>query len=172
VHPVYNVQDWDAPEGAIEWPRLIKFLHDVKETGDIPADHYSHDHLNEQREVALDKAIVEKYRKEFTRIQEESKSRNEQIKWGLVDGFLLYWHPEVVALLDACIFLRVPYDVLKKRRDDRSGYHTAGEQYLFATVPNILTWPVPSLPPPLLRDLLRCLFLSGSRIRSRGNILA
>ncbi len=36
---------------------------------------------------------------------------------------------EVVDTLDARIFLRVPYDVLKKRRSERSGYATAGRPH-------------------------------------------
>jgi len=49
----------------------------------------------------------------------------ERVVWGLVDGFLLYWDQEIVDTLDAKILLRVPYDVLKERRSERSGYATA-----------------------------------------------
>jgi nicotinamide/nicotinate riboside kinase len=65
--------------------------------------------------------------------------------WGLVDGFLLYWHPvsilhcfhllvtylttsiqDIVHELDVRLFLRVSCDTLKERRERRFGYHTAG----------------------------------------------
>ena len=34
---------------------------------------------------------------------------------------------EVIDKLDVRIFLRVPHDVLKQRRHERHGYHTAGK---------------------------------------------
>ena len=139
VHPVYNVQDWDAAPGAIVWPKLIKFLEQVKECGVIPPDHRSHDHLNKQKIVQVDESVMEKWRELFHKAGE---SKSEKIVWGLVDGFLLYWHPvcavplklsllinsqEVIDLLDVRLFLRAPEHVLKKRRQERSGYHTAGK---------------------------------------------
>ncbi|KAL0072755.1 ribosylnicotinamide kinase [Marasmius tenuissimus] len=124
-HPTYKVQDWDAPAGAIEWPRLVKFLETVKETGVIPPDHRSHDHLNEQKQVPLSDTVSNKWRAEFERLEKEAESQGEKIVWGLVDGFLLYWHPDVIKQLEVRIFLRVPHDTLKRRRHERHGYHTA-----------------------------------------------
>ncbi|KAK1225293.1 ribosylnicotinamide kinase [Marasmius sp. AFHP31] len=124
-HPTYKVQDWDAPAGAIEWPRLVKFLETVKETGVIPPDHRSHDHLNEQKQVPLSDTVSNKWRAEFERLEKEAESQGEKIVWGLVDGFLLYWHPDVIKPLEVRIFLRVPHDTLKRRRHERHGYHTA-----------------------------------------------
>jgi nicotinamide/nicotinate riboside kinase len=50
IHPVYNIQDWDAPRGAIDWPRFSATLQYVKTTsGDLPPEHSSHDHLNAVR---------------------------------------------------------------------------------------------------------------------------
>ncbi|KAI0769632.1 P-loop containing nucleoside triphosphate hydrolase protein [Trametes elegans] len=125
IHPVYGVQDWDRAEGAIEWPRMVKALEEVKRTGEIPPEHVSHDHLNEQKDVAIDDTIYQKWKAQFERIDREHRQQGEEVKWVLVDGFLLYWHPEVVEKLDVRVFLRVPYDVLKQRRHERHGYHTA-----------------------------------------------
>ncbi|KAH9485210.1 Nicotinamide riboside kinase [Psilocybe cubensis] len=125
-HPVHNVQDWDAPAGAITWPRLIQFLHKVKQTGQIPPDHRSHDHLNEQKEISVDASVRDKWIAEFEKIKRDIEAADgERIVWGLVDGFLLYWHKEVIEQLDVRIMLRVPHDVLRKRRHERHGYHTA-----------------------------------------------
>lgn len=125
MHPEYNVQDWDSAEGAIDWPRMIRTLREVKRTGIIPPEHYSHDHLNEQRDVPIEQDTFRRWHETFTRIQDEREKEGEKIIWVLVDGFLLFWHPEVIELLDVRIFLRVPHDVLKKRRNERHGYHTA-----------------------------------------------
>ncbi|KAI0076154.1 P-loop containing nucleoside triphosphate hydrolase protein [Panus rudis PR-1116 ss-1] len=125
IHPEYNVQDWDSAEGAIDWPRMVNALREVKRTGKIPPEHYSHDHLNPQKDVSVDSETVQKWRETFTRIEEEHSRKGEHVVWILVDGFLLYWHPDVVSALDVRIFLRVPEEVLKKRREERHGYHTA-----------------------------------------------
>ncbi len=127
-----KVQDWDRAEGAIQWPRLISFLQDVKKTGLIPADHRSHDHLNEQKDVPIDETR-DKWKTFFEDMKRKREARGEaRIVWGLVDGFLLYWHPEVREQLDVRFFLRVPEMTLKQRRHERHGYHTAGK----ATVSN------------------------------------
>ncbi|THV06701.1 P-loop containing nucleoside triphosphate hydrolase protein [Dendrothele bispora CBS 962.96] len=142
-HPIYQVQDWDAPAGAISWPRMIDFLRHVKETGAIPVDHRSHDHLNEQKQVPLEDLVREQWKFVFENIQKKAEARGEKVIWGLVDGFLLYWHPQVIEQLDVRIFLRVPHDILKHRRHERHGYHTA-EGSLWRDPPHYweqIVWP-------------------------------
>ncbi|KIJ67470.1 hypothetical protein HYDPIDRAFT_84316 [Hydnomerulius pinastri MD-312] len=124
-HPVHSVQDWDAPQGAIDWPRFRNFLKTVKQDGEIPPDHKSHDHLNEQKDIPIDEGIKEKLERQFLDLQAAYDKKGVYIKWRLVDGFLLYWDKEVIDQLDIRIFLRVPHDVLKERREERHGYHTA-----------------------------------------------
>jgi nicotinamide/nicotinate riboside kinase len=127
VHPVHKVQDWDAAPGAIAWPCLISFLREVKATGEIPADHRSHDHLNEQKDLPIPEAVRARWTAVFEGLRaQRAAAGDEDVIWGLVDGFLLYWHPEVIAQLDVRIYLRVPHDVLRARRHERHGYHTAG----------------------------------------------
>ncbi len=116
----------------------------IRETGVIPPEHYSHDHLNEQREVPVEQPLIDRWRETFTKIQEEHEKAGEKIVWVVVDGFLLYWDqvcsgtpgtrkslivlPQaVVDSLDVRVFLRVPEAVLKQRRHERHGYHTAGK---------------------------------------------
>jgi nicotinamide/nicotinate riboside kinase len=99
IHPVHNVQDWDAAAGAISWDRLVRFLRHVKETGVIPPDHRSHDHLNEQKEIKIEEELREKWIKEFESIKQYKQLHNEKIIWGLVDGFLLYWNKVSVFLV-------------------------------------------------------------------------
>ncbi|KZT65959.1 P-loop containing nucleoside triphosphate hydrolase protein [Daedalea quercina L-15889] len=143
IHPGYNVQDWDSAEGAVDWPRMIKTLKKVKETGVIPPEHRSHDHLNEQRDVPIDRAVSERWKETFTQIAREHEERGERLIWVIVDGFLLYWHPEIVEQLDVRLFLRVPHDVLKQRRHERHGYHTA-EGSLWRDPPHYweqIVWP-------------------------------
>ncbi|KAH7888434.1 hypothetical protein F5I97DRAFT_1852647 [Phlebopus sp. FC_14] len=125
-HPVYDVEDWDTPQGAIDWSRFRTFLRAVKKEGSIPLDHRSHDHLNEQKEFPIDAEHFKQWKDEFEHISRRFKTeKHTQILWGLVDGFLLYWDKEAIDQLDARIFLRVPHDELKRRRHERHGYHTA-----------------------------------------------
>ena len=117
-------------------------------TGEIPPDHRSHEHLNEQKEVPVRPGVIEKWAEEFQRIGEEREKRGEKVIWVLLDGFLLYWNrvsscrrdrkiaafqlfaQEVVNQIDVRVLLRAPHDVLRQRRLERHGYHTAGEQIL------------------------------------------
>ncbi|CAL1708056.1 unnamed protein product [Somion occarium] len=143
IHPIYNVQDWDSAEGAIDWPRMVDSLREVKRTGKIPPEHYSHDHLNAQKDVPVDQEPLKRWQETFQKAEEEHRQRGEQLIWVLVDGFLLYWHPEVVDTLDVRIFLRVPEEVLKQRRHERHGYHTA-EGSLWRDPPHYwehIVWP-------------------------------
>jgi nicotinamide/nicotinate riboside kinase len=142
------VQDWDAAPGAIDWPRLVSFLRHVKDTGEIPPDHRSHDHLNEQKDVPVPNTVTDRWKEMFDSVRVERAAHGERIIWGLVDGFLLYWNKvtcilecdnlrrlifmlhkkDVIDELDVRLFLRTPHDVLKQRRHERHGYHTAGER--------------------------------------------
>ncbi|KAG2015833.1 hypothetical protein CC2G_009066 [Coprinopsis cinerea AmutBmut pab1-1] len=126
IHPIHNVQDWDAPAGAISWDRLIDSLHVIKSTGKLPEDHRSHDHLNLQKDIPVDSESADRWREKFRLIQQRVVGeKHEKLVFGILDGFLLYWHPKVVEQLDVRIMLRVPHDVLKQRRHERHGYHTA-----------------------------------------------
>ncbi|KAK0486078.1 P-loop containing nucleoside triphosphate hydrolase protein [Armillaria novae-zelandiae] len=101
-HPTYKVQDWDAAAAS----------------GEIPGDHHSHDHLNEQKLIQVDEEIKQRWRHEFEQIKEAKAEAGATCNLG-------FGHQEVIEQLDVRIFLRVPHDVLKERRHQRHGYHTA-----------------------------------------------
>ena len=83
------MQDWDAAPGAIDWPLFTSFLRSFKTTGILP-DHSSHDHLNEQKDIPVTKELEEKWVSRFAELSAQEKGG--KVLWGLVDGFLLYWH--------------------------------------------------------------------------------
>lgn len=71
---------------------MISFLNKVRaSSGEIPRDHYSHDHLNEQKDVPIDQDVVKRWTEVFRTIEEEGEKEGEKIIWVLLDGFLLYW---------------------------------------------------------------------------------
>lgn len=53
------------------WERQRATLHHIRQTGEIPAAHASHDHLNEQTTVPVNQAVVDKWTAEFTNIVNE-----------------------------------------------------------------------------------------------------
>jgi len=81
--------------------------------------------MNTQKDVPVERETIQRWSAVFKQVEEERKAQGEQVVWAMVDGFLLYWYPEVVQALDVRIFLRIPYDALKQRRHERQGYHTA-----------------------------------------------
>ncbi|KAG8880778.1 ribosylnicotinamide kinase [Tulasnella sp. 331] len=109
IHPVYRIQDWDDAPGAIVWPKMALELAHVKSTGAVSDSHYSHDHLNAQKGVPIEEKVFKQWQDKFREI--ESKGKNgagEKVQWVIVDGFLLYWTPEVYDELDVRILLREP----------------------------------------------------------------
>ncbi len=64
----------------------------IRDTGIIPPEHYSHDHLNEQKAVPVEQKRLDRWREVFTRIQKKHEDADEKIVWVIVDGFLLYWN--------------------------------------------------------------------------------
>ncbi|WRT70095.1 uncharacterized protein IL334_007089 [Kwoniella shivajii] len=107
-----DLQDWDDPETCIMWPEFRSILREMRKTGQ-QASHASHDHLNKQVEVKIQQHVFDKWRKLLTQYVDEQKKDGVDIAWSIVDGFVLYWDK---------LFLRVPYQVLKQRREERQVY--------------------------------------------------
>ncbi|KAG8828922.1 ribosylnicotinamide kinase [Serendipita sp. 399] len=104
----------------------MAFLRRVKDTGILPEDHKSHDGLNKQEPVPISDDALAHWRSQFQEMHDSAKrDHGVELVWGLVDGFLLYWHPGIIKELDVRVFLRVSYSTLKSRRERRFGYHTA-----------------------------------------------
>ncbi|TXT04346.1 hypothetical protein VHUM_04113 [Vanrija humicola] len=118
----HGIQDWDDPETCILWPKARAAIAQIKATGRLPPGHTSNDHLNQLAEVGIEADVEAHWRAELVRVVDESAARGEDIVWVLVDGFVLYYDAVVASLLDVKLFVQVPYDVLKARREKRSTY--------------------------------------------------
>ncbi|KAI6017556.1 hypothetical protein PISMIDRAFT_678292 [Pisolithus microcarpus 441] len=131
IHPVYNVQDWDSPENAIDWHRFRQFLESLKQDGRIPPDYIRNDPFNEQRDFPVDAECYVKWKSHFEEVERRAREDHGiEIVWALVDGFLLYWDQESMDQLDIRIFLRVRHDTLSERRRERDNCIADGSGWL------------------------------------------
>ena len=53
-HPVFGQQDWDDPDGAIDWTRFRAQLQDLRATGRLPPDHVTYDYLVRPDPIPVD----------------------------------------------------------------------------------------------------------------------
>lgn len=70
---------------------MASVLTTIRETGEVPAEHHSHDHLNEQVEVPVEADMIAAWKGKFEGMRMELEGKGEKVVWVIVDGFLLYW---------------------------------------------------------------------------------
>ncbi|TYJ54034.1 hypothetical protein B9479_005298 [Cryptococcus floricola] len=116
-----DLQDWDDPSSCILWQKLQGFLAKVRQTGRVES-HSSHDHLNKQNNIPIDQVVFERWAEAFRSLDAEQRQKGVELIWVIVDGFVLYWDKLVTDMLDIRIFLQVPYQTLKDRREQRQTY--------------------------------------------------
>lgn len=119
IHPVHNMPDWDHPSGAIDWPRFRTTLQDMHQdpAHPLPA---SHDQLNVQPDVPVDEERFSQWHERFKAF--------DNIRFVIVEGFLLYYDKECVKEYDVRLFVRESPKLLEARRRARGTYNTAEGQ--------------------------------------------
>ncbi|KAL4932745.1 ribosylnicotinamide kinase [Aspergillus undulatus] len=133
-----TIQDWDCL-GALDIPFLSSALTYVHEKGHLPPRLRSKEDLNDVSPgIGVDESLVEGLRGVVeARIRRlYSGGKGEGVTLALLEGFLLYAPPtetesshglrNVHDQIDVRIFLPAPYDLVKERREKRSGYVTIG----------------------------------------------
>lgn len=65
----------------------------MKATGKIPPGHQSYDQMGGENEIKIRDEVRVRWSRVFRELEREAGNKGEQVVWGLVDGFLLYWHP-------------------------------------------------------------------------------
>jgi nicotinamide/nicotinate riboside kinase len=118
-----RLQDWDCLE-AIDQARLRDMLAYVKERGRVREGFESKEDLNAVGNVRVDGEIVEAWKGKFGSLFKSGVQ--EGVRICIVDGFLLFSEEmkEVRDLFDLRLLLRVNYEIMKRRREARSGYTT------------------------------------------------
>lgn len=124
VDTEYGFADCEDAPTAVDWDRMATFLSESRMKGILPADHRSFEGLNEAKVVPVDQEVIAKWQGRSEELVSEHLERyGEKLVWVLIDGFLLYWDERIVSNLDVRVFLRVPEDIARARREDRT-YHT------------------------------------------------
>ncbi|KAN0070602.1 P-loop containing nucleoside triphosphate hydrolase protein [Elaphomyces granulatus] len=135
------IQDWDTI-GAIDLPCLSSALSYVRQHGALPPRLKSKEDQNEATDSGVNAARVERWRtKVGERVSEQGSGRQRLGRGGdptlvFLEGFLLYAPPAaedpdhilrpIHNQIDLHLFLPAPYNLVKSRREARSGYMTIG----------------------------------------------
>lgn len=114
-----GLQDWDCPE-AFDLKYMHQVIQSIKATRDVPSSFVSKEETNTLGESTVSDSQLQHIEKKF-----ESNETVKNTLYVIIDGIMLYHDPELlIPYLDLAIFLRSPYETLKKRREARAGYVT------------------------------------------------
>ncbi|KAJ5415634.1 hypothetical protein N7465_004329 [Penicillium sp. CMV-2018d] len=131
-----KIQDWDTAS-AIDIPFLSQALHYVRENGTLPPRLRSKEDQNDTTDSGVSDEVVQELRDIVrSRLQNEAaeKSTEKSPTIAFLEGFLLFAPPEqeqhvLRSVHDAIhlpLFLPAAYELVKARREGRSGYVTVG----------------------------------------------
>ncbi|KAI9931341.1 ribosylnicotinamide kinase [Aspergillus wentii] len=120
-------------------PFLSSALSYVRKNGSLPPRLKSKEDLNEAFDSGVDGETIAQLRADVgNRLLEKQQQRTAPSTLAFLEGFLLYSPPEaeveehvlrsVHRNIDVHLFLPAPYDIVKARRESRSGYVTTGPQ--------------------------------------------
>ena len=149
-----TIQDWDTLE-AIDVRSLARTLAYVRENGVLPPRLRSIQDLNEASESGVSREEIGGLKEEVRgRLSAGGQGKGKGKTVVFMEGFLLYApEPEGKAKeglravheeINLRLFLPAPYDLVKTRRESRTGYVTQGP----APIPPELPQRRSSLPPP------------------------
>ncbi|KGO51702.1 Phosphoribulokinase/uridine kinase [Penicillium expansum] len=130
-----KIQDWDTAS-AIDIPFLSQALHYVRENGTLPPRLRSKEDQNGQTDSGVSDEIVQELRDTVSsRLRDGAAGKDTGSPTiAFLEGFLLFAPPEkeqhvLRSVHDAIhlpLFLPAAYELVKARREGRSGYVTVG----------------------------------------------
>lgn len=112
----YNIQDWDSVD-ALDFDLFAKELDNIASTGTIDSNLIHNNNVDSLDKFQLDQSRMEQMKVKFSQIPPD-------LKIIIVDGFLIFHDPLISSKFDLKLFIRAPYEVLKRRRAARPGYQT------------------------------------------------
>ncbi|CAI7665676.1 unnamed protein product [Penicillium discolor] len=130
-----KIQDWDTAS-AIDIPFLSQALHYVRENGTLPPRLRSKEDQNDATDSGVSDEIVQELRDTVgSRLRNKATGKGaESPTIAFLEGFLLFAPPEqeqhvlrsVHDAINLPLFLPAAYELVKARREGRSGYVTVG----------------------------------------------
>ncbi|KAK9465588.1 P-loop containing nucleoside triphosphate hydrolase protein [Lipomyces arxii] len=118
--PIVNGElDWDCPE-AIDFVMLRSAVDYVRTNHCLQDGLYSKEDKNALGKPPVTLEEADEIKKQIV----GQNSEVDEIKFCIVDGFLLFIDEELTSKLDVKLLLRAPYESLKARREARNGYAT------------------------------------------------
>ncbi|KAG8778977.1 ribosylnicotinamide kinase [Ceratobasidium sp. 428] len=127
IHPVHNIPDPEDPPGAIDWPAFREefkrlrlpdpFMSNQPESSDTSSSMFN---------ATLPDGLLDEWRNRFRQLKEERLRQGVNIEWRIVEGFVLYYEPEIINDLDVAILLHSPGHILRKRNNGRQYVYSDG----------------------------------------------
>ncbi|KAG8719682.1 ribosylnicotinamide kinase [Ceratobasidium sp. 394] len=134
IHPIYGIPDADDPPGAIDWPRFREEFKRFRSNQPFADDHPKSGESSISSlsfGPVLPDNLLSEWRSRFREVERVRMRQGVKIEWRIVEGFLLYYEPEITQALDLSMFLRSPERVLKRRRQERE-YVCSGSIFIYS----------------------------------------
>jgi nicotinamide/nicotinate riboside kinase len=129
-HSTLGAKNWENIV-SLDLPRFLSFMSTIRSTGHLPLSHSSleasaHEQTTSQHKIPLlEPDVYEELSALIASALTSSPALSkDNTRFCILDGFLLFTHPEVIAQLDIRLFLRASRAVSKKRRAERPPYLT------------------------------------------------
>ncbi|KAG9122363.1 ribosylnicotinamide kinase [Ceratobasidium sp. 392] len=129
IHPIYNAPDLEDPPRTIDWPAFRETFQRFKSPEPFASGQPESSEIVPSSLTfngALPDELLDEWRSRFKRLEKERMLQGIKIEWRIVEGFVLYYEPEIIKDLNLSILLRSPGHVLQKRRDGRQYLHSDG----------------------------------------------
>ncbi|CAI7631933.1 unnamed protein product [Penicillium glandicola] len=128
-----KIQDWDTAS-AIDIPFLSQALHYVRSNGTLPPRLRSKEDQNDQTDSGVSEDVVRELRGIVSSRLRDAGGESKNTTIAFLEGFLLFAPPgkerhvlrSVHDAVHMKLFLPAAYEIVKARREGRSGYVTVG----------------------------------------------
>ncbi|KAG9080595.1 ribosylnicotinamide kinase, partial [Ceratobasidium sp. 370] len=122
IHPVYGVPDLEDPPTTIDWPVFREVFKRLRSAE--PFEYSCPEWSGAGSPLPLSTgtlpdSMLDEWGNQFRQVEKERMSQGIKVEWRIVEGFVLYYEPDIIKDIDVPIFLRSPGHVLQKRGSGR-----------------------------------------------------
>ncbi|KAG8683180.1 ribosylnicotinamide kinase [Ceratobasidium sp. 395] len=120
IHPIYNVPDLEDPPGTIDWSAFREEFQRFRSPDPFVSNQPElSDTSSLMFDTTLPNELFDEWKSRFRQLKEKRICQGVKIEWRIVEGFVLYYEPEIINYLDVAILLRSPGHILRKRSSGR-----------------------------------------------------